>query len=107
MKRCYIAGKYSAPTIIEGLRNIRVGQRASVKMLLKGYAVFCPWVDHQLFLQLRNDEEIDVETIKAHSMAWLDVSDLLYVLKGWETSQGTIDEIKRANELGIEVCYEE
>jgi hypothetical protein len=106
MRRIYLAGKYSAPTVIEALENIRRGQRAATEWLLKGESVFCPWADHSLFLMLRDGEEISVETIKAHSMKWLEVSDMVYVLKGWENSKGTLAEIARAEELGIEVVYE-
>lgn len=106
MRRIYIAGKYSAPTVLEGLENIRKGQRAATEILLQGNAVFCPWCDHQLFLQLRDGEEISAEDIKAHSMKWLEVSDLVYVIKGWENSVGTKEEIARAKKLKIPVVYE-
>ena len=105
MKKVYIAGRYSAPTVIEALANIRIGQRAATEALLKGYAVFCPWCDHQLFLQLREGESIDVATIKEHSMEWLKVSDEVWVLPGWETSHGTCDEIIVAKDRGIPVVY--
>jgi len=39
-------------------------------------------------------------------MAWLSVSDMVVVLEGWEQSEGTKAEIKRAEELGIPVTYE-
>lgn len=107
MKRVYVAGRYSAPNVIDALENIRRGERASAELLLKGYAVFCPWLDHQLFLQLRDDEKIDLQTIQNHSLAWLEVSDLVYVLKGWETSIGTKKEIELAQSLGIPVVFEE
>lgn len=102
----YIAGPYSATSILAGLENIRRGQRAATEYLLAGYAVFCPWLDHQLFLQLREGEQIDLATIREHSMAWLSVSDMVVVLEGWEQSEGTKAEIKRAEELGIPVTYE-
>jgi hypothetical protein len=106
LKRVYIAGRYSAPSVIEALENIRRGQRKATEFLLQGESPFCPWLDFQLFLQLRGDEKISVETIKEHSLRWLEVSDLVYVLRGWEGSKGTIAEIARAKELGIEVQYE-
>jgi hypothetical protein len=107
MKKVYVAGPYSAPNVIQVLENIRKGQRAATEMLLKGHSVFCPWADHQLFLQLRGDEKISLDHIRNHSMAWLEVSDLVYVLKGWQSSQGTLAEIYRAQELGIPVEYEQ
>jgi len=106
MKCVYVAGRYSASTVIEVLENIRRGRRASTELLLKGYAVFVPWLDSELFLQLRDGETISLETIQAHSMSWLSKADLVYVLKGWEGSRGTIAEIKQAEELGIKVEFE-
>lgn len=83
MKCVYVAGRYSAPTVIEVLRNIRNGRRAATELLLKGHAVFVPWLDSELFLQLREGEDIKIETIQAHSMAWLARADVVYVLRGW------------------------
>jgi hypothetical protein len=106
MKKIYIAGRYSAPSIIEALENIRRGRRKAAELLMEGNAVFCPWLDSELFLQLRDGEKIDLETIQEHSIAWMMCADLVYVLRGWEASKGTIAEIARAKELGIEVQYE-
>ena len=106
MKKIYICGRYSAPTVIEALENIRRGRRKAAELLMEGNAVFCPWLDSELFLQLREGEKIDLETIQEHSMAWMMCADLVYVLRGWEGSKGTEAEIKRAGELGIPVEYE-
>ena len=106
MKRIYIAGPYSADNILKGLENIRAGQRMATKLLLKGFAVFCPWTDHQLFLQLREGETINLETIQAHSMAWLRASDAVLVLKGHEASKGTLAELQVAiGELNLPVFF--
>ena len=107
MQCVYVAGRYSASTVIEVLENIRKGRRSATELLLKGFAVFAPWLDSELFLQLREGETISLDTIQAHSMAWLAKADLVYVLKGWEGSRGTIAEIKRAEELGIRVEYQQ
>jgi len=77
----------------------------ATKLLLHGFAVFAPWCDHQLFLQLREGETISLETIQAHSMAWLRVADAVLVLKGFETSRGTLAEIAVAYELDLPVFY--
>jgi hypothetical protein len=36
-------------------------------------------------------------------MAWLDVSDAVLLLDGWERSKGTLVEIDRAKELDIPI----
>ena len=106
MKRCYIAGAYSSDNVLGVLNNIRKGIRASTEKFLEGYAPFCPWLDHHFQLMLRDGEELTVQNYYDYSMAWLEVSDMVYVLNGWENSKGTIAEIKRASELGIPVFYQ-
>jgi hypothetical protein len=105
MKRIYIAGAYSADNVLSVLDNIRKGIRVGTELLLKGYYPFIPWLDYNVFLQLRDNENISVETIKEHSIAWLEVSDAVLVLSNWENSKGTIAEIARAKELNIPVYY--
>jgi len=105
MKRLYLAGSYSAPSVIQALENIRKGLRAGTEALLAGWAVFAPWADHQLFLQLREGEEIPLAVIQEHSLAWLEVSEAMLVLPGWENSLGTRREIARARELEIPVFF--
>lgn len=105
MIRVYIAGPYSSDNILAGLENIRAGMRMATKLLLHGLAVFCPWLDHQLFLQLREGEEISLQTIQQHSIAWLKASDAVLVLKGFEASKGTLAEMKEAYALEKPVFF--
>ena len=77
----------------------------AAKLLQHGIAVFCPWTDHQLFLQLREGEVIDLETIRAHSVEWMKVSDAVLALKGWAQSKGTMKELTLALDLGLPVFY--
>jgi hypothetical protein len=103
MKKIYVAGAYSADNVISVLNNIAAGQKKSAEILKGGDAPFCPWLD---FMFQLHDQTLTVDDYYAYSMAWLEVSDEVYVLKGWENSKGTIAEIKRAEELGIPVTYE-
>jgi hypothetical protein len=103
MKKIYVAGKYSADNVIEAFDNMRNGMRLSTQVLLAGFAVFSPWVDYNLFLQLREDEKISLEVIQQHSIAFLEVSDAILLVPGWENSKGTLAEIKKAEELGIPI----
>ena len=104
MKRIYVAGPYSGNTI-QTLRNIRVGIRVCTEILLAGDAPFCPWLDHQYLLALRNNETLTVDTMRRYSLAWLAVSDEMLVLPGWERSVGTKAEIVQAHVIGIPVRY--
>ena len=103
MTRLYIAGAISDPSLITALDNIRRGARLSAEALLAGFAVFSPFIDFQLFLALRDGESIPKPVIQAQSMAWLDVSDAVLLVPGWENSGGTRREIERAEQLGIPV----
>jgi hypothetical protein len=105
MKRIYLAGSYSADNIIGVLDNIRKGQRAGAVAMMRGYAVFCPWLDYQLHFHLREGETIPKKIYQDNSMAWLEVSNEVWVLPGYENSNGTKREIARANELKIPVTY--
>ncbi len=102
VKRIYVAGKYSDDNVIGVLNNIRDGIKAAVKVLKMGHVPFCPWLD---FLFQFFDESLKVEDYYRYSMSWLEVSDEVWVLPGWESSKGTKAEIKRAEELGIPVRF--
>ncbi len=105
MKRVYVMGKMSSSNPIEFLENLRKGMRLSTEVLLAGYAVFSPFIDFQLFFQLRDGERIPVEVIKASSMKWLEVSHAGLLVPGWKGSKGTEDELRRADELSIPVFH--
>lgn len=105
MKLVYVAGSYSADNVISVLDNIREGQRWGTRLLLRGYAPFCPWNDYHFQLMLRGDERLTVQHYYDYSMKFLEVSDIVFVTPNWESSKGTIAEIARAEQLGIPVVY--
>jgi len=105
MKRIYVAGPYSASNAMDVLRNIRYGIEVSTKVLLAGFAPFCPWLDYHFVLE-DNYEKLLVSDLREYSLAWLEVSDAMLVLWGWEKSEGTLKEIERAKELDIPIYYE-
>jgi hypothetical protein len=105
MKRIYVAGAYSSDNVLGVLDNIRIGIRKATEVLLEGNAPFCPWLDYQFQLMLRDNETLTVQDFYDYSMAWLEVSDEVLVLPNSEHSKGTQAEIKRAEELGIPVIY--
>lgn len=101
--RVYVAGAYSADNVIDVLDNMRRGMRAGTEVFLAGFAPFCPWLDYQFQLMLREGEALTVPDYYAYSMAWLDVSDVMLVLPNSEHSKGTQAEIARAKQLAIPV----
>jgi hypothetical protein len=103
--RVYVAGPYSANNVIEVLENIRRGQRASVEILLAGHEPFCPWLDYQFQFMLREGENLTVKDYYRYSMAWLEVSDAMVILDGWQNSKGTLAEVDCAQKLGIQIYH--
>lgn len=101
--RVYVAGAYNASSSIAVLNNMREGLRLSTQVMLLGYAPFSPWLDYHYQLMLRPDENLTLEDYYKYSLAWLEVSDAVILVPGWEKSIGTQAEIKRAAELGIPV----
>lgn len=103
VKRVYVAGKYSDSNVIGVLNNIREGIKASVEVLIAGFAPFCPWLDYQFQFF---DKTLTVEDYYRYSLAWLEVSDAILVLPNSGNSKGTQMEIVRAKELGIPIFYD-
>lgn len=103
MKRVYVAGAYSADNILQVLTNMRRGMKVAKDVLLAGYAPFTPWHDFHHTLMLDPGEELFVHCYHDFSLAWLEVSDAMILVPGYENSKGTAVEIARAKELGIPV----
>ena len=104
MKRIYVAGPYSADNVLDVLKNIGRGEKMCAQLFNNGYAPFCPWHDKS-YVTDAPEAEFTVEQFYNYSMAWLDVSDAVLLLDGWENSKGTLAEIDRAQSLGIPIFY--
>jgi len=101
-KRIYLAGKYSSDNILGCLTNIHNGTKKAVEILKAGDVPFCPWLDYQFHFY---DNTLTINDYYRYSMAWLEVSDEVWVMPDSENSKGTQSEIKRALELGKPVKY--
>ncbi len=106
MKRLYIAGAYSADNAITLLNNMRKGMRMGVRVLREGIAPFVPWLDYQFQLMLQGGETLTIDDYYNYSLAWLEVSDAVLVLPGYESSKGTHREMKFARERDIPIFFE-
>lgn len=106
MKRIYIAGAYSASNVITVLDNMREGMRLATKVLLLGHAPFCPWIDFHFQLMLRENEILTVEDYYKYSIAWLEVSDAMLLVPGWQSSKGTKTEMEIAFKMDIPIYYD-
>lgn len=103
MNRVYVAGAYSSDNVLGVLTNMRKGMRKATELFVKGYAPFCPWLDFHYTLMLQGEEQLTVPNYYDYSLAWMEVSEAVLLVDGWENSKGTLAEIKRAEELGIPV----
>jgi len=102
MKRVYVAGPYSANNVIDVLQNIGRGQKVAAELFENGFAPFTPWHDKD-FCFINCYSKLTVKQFRIFSMAWLEVSDAVFLVKGWMESEGTLAEITRAGELNIPV----
>jgi hypothetical protein len=68
----------------------------------QGFAPFCPWHDKS-YVTDNPHGSFTVEQFYEFSMAWLDVSDAVFLLPDWKKSKGTLAEVERAKELGLPI----
>jgi hypothetical protein len=101
--RIYVGGKYNDEHVFKILNNMRVGIKYSIAIFNLGHYPYSPWLDYP-FIWL-GEGELDCERLYDLSMAWLKVSEAMFVVPGWETSKGTKAEIKEAESLGIPIYY--
>lgn len=98
-KRIYVAGKLNDQAVKYIQNMTRMMETANTLKLL-GYSVFVPCLDVLMGLKFGTWE---YEDYLDNNICWLEVSDAVFLVYGWESSIGTRLEIKRANELGIPV----
>ena len=106
MKKIYVAGKYSADNVIDVLSNIGKGEAACCELFHDGFAVFCPWHDKSYVTGACYANSFDKEMFYRASLAWLEVSDAVYVISGVGDGGGVDKEIAHAEKLGIPVFYD-
>ena len=104
MNKIYVAGPFSDSDPLKFLSNARAGLEAGAQLIADGYAVFCPFLDFQYCLSVYGGG-LTKEQLQQNSLAWVDRSDAVLVLQGWEFSPGTEREIERAEQHGIPVFY--
>lgn len=101
-KLVYVAGAYSADSILEMCANVRRGLDLSIEVMKLGFAVYSPWTD--LLLNIRYGFEL--EYLYRASLGILRRSDAMIVEPDHSAgSHGTSVEIKKAAEWGIPVFF--
>jgi hypothetical protein len=99
MKRVYIAGKLNDDAV-GYIMNCHKMIRTAKKVRNAGYAVYVPCND---FLEGIVDGGFDYGDYFDNSQPWLEASDALFLVPGWDRSEGTRREMERADVLGISI----
>jgi len=100
-KRVYVAGPLTASTQ-DYIINLHRMIRTAGDIMKLGCAVYVPGWD---FLQCVVTGNLSYDDVFNNSWAWLDVSDVIFMCKGWSFSAGCKREHLRALELGKPICY--
>lgn len=106
--RVYVAGAISSFDPMQVFENLADGIQATLDVVEEGMSPFCPFIDFQYQLCNVRKMKLAVEHYYKMSLEWMDVADVVYVHdrnERWRTSKGTLAEIERAKELGIEIVF--
>jgi hypothetical protein len=97
----YIAGSYRSDCENGVFENIIRARNAAVKLWQQGYAVVCPHLNSAFMGGICDDK-----AFLEGDLAILRRCDCIYLLKGWELSQGARAEHELAVKIGLEIMYE-
>ena len=99
MKLVYIAGRLNGQNIEQ---NIAAARKVAVKWWqTEIFAVFCPHLNSGDMIG-----EAPEQVFFDGNMEILSRCDMIVMMKGYETSKGSVKELDRAYELGINVVFE-
>lgn len=97
----YVAGAFRAKTQWGIMKNVRKAEDASLRLWKLGYAVICPHTMTQHFQDECPDEmwlEGCIELLKR--------CDAIYMVEGWQNSEGSLAELEVAKKIGLKIFYE-
>lgn len=96
----YTAGPYRAPTEWGVTENIRTAERYAIELWKQGWVVICPHKNTACFGGCLPDDTWlmgDLEILKR--------CDAIFMLPGWENSEGARVEHTVAHDLGLKTFY--
>lgn len=99
MKRVYVAGKLN-DTACGYIQHMHRMLKCSEEVRRRGYSVYVPCIDIIQGLVFGNWTYDD---FFSNSQPWLDAADAIFLVPGWESSEGTKREIVRAKSQSIPV----
>lgn len=95
MKRLYISGK------ITGTDDYMIRFAAAERKFERDYEIINPAKTGATLPELRHRQYMDI------CLALLPMCDTIYMMKGWEGSEGALEEHREAKRLGLEIIYEQ
>ena len=107
MKVIYVAGPYRADTEWGVVQNIRHAEEAAIRLWKEGWAVLCPHKNSALLGgSMSGNVQHDARTWLEGGLELLRRSDAIYMLRGWTSSQGAIEEFRLAIRLNLQILFE-
>ncbi len=98
----YVAGPFRAESHWEIEGNIRRAESYALELWLQGYAVICPHANTRFYQGAAPDE-----SWLEGDLTILERCDIIALVLGWEKSEGTLGELKRARECGLLEMYQQ
>lgn len=99
--RVYLAGPLTSGGAESLAGNVRIAIISAHKLMLAGYAVYCPHLSHFQDLVANEFSEITYQGWLNHDLEWLRACDVMYRLPG--ESRGADAEEAEARHLGMPV----
>lgn len=101
MKIVYIAGPYRAKNGSTVIENVRRAERVAIKYWRMGHAVLCPHTNSAFM-----DGVCPDKTFLEGGLRFVEVSDIVVMMKNYEESPGAVAEHAHAKALAKEIIYE-
>ena len=100
----FISGPYKAKTEKEKNSNIWHAMQAAIRLWQKNWFVICPHLNTAHF---ENFTDLDESIWLEGGLEMLSRCDCVFMLSGWEESEGSVVEYNLAQELELPIYYED
>ena len=106
MKTIYVAGPYRAHTPSGVLANRHIAEICGMRLCANGWAPYIPHCNLGGFEIYDGIEGLCDKVWLAIGLEWVHRCDAVFVLHGWEHSEGTKAEITEAKLIDLPIYYQ-